>query len=255
MPTLPLMLPNTKLTTARLYWLPLGAVDGYIDFGNIPDYKDAPKRQRVEHMASRRGKKVTDLSLVKSNEQLKTFTLDEDFNTTLLLLALANQNANTIQPNVVDADSTFATTDDTVITVDGTGAVLTAVFANPASTRVYDLARQGVTLLTAKDGNNANLVFGVDYNLDAGAGMVTVLQAAPATPWTFTYTCLQVTDLNFTGFDTLLTTGKFVFFEFDQFDAVPFATERFSGQCYITAWGDADGDKFTEFTLEVLITP
>lgn len=246
--------PTKKFTTARLYWLPAGQTDGYIDLGNVVDYKAVPKIQRVNHMNSGKGNKSADLSMVKDQSIIRSFTLDEDFNQTLLLIALAIQNANLVQPAVLGADSTIESSDDSEITADNTGAILTATILNPVPTRVYSLGVQQVTITGAKDGNNVNLVAGVDYALDAAAGMITVLAVAPATPWTITYTWLQLTDLDFTAFDNLFTNGAFKFFEFDQFDPAPYATETFSGQVYVTAWGDNKGDKFYEFTVEVLIT-
>ena len=249
--------PQTKkFTTGRLWWLPAGAADGYIDFGNVVDYKASPKRQRIEHLTSANGRKEADLSLVKSVSELKTFTLDEEFNQTLLLLALGTQHTNLVQPAALGVDSNLITSDNVNITADGTGMLLTAVINPPLPGRAYSLALQDVTITSAKDGNNANLVLGTDYALDAAAGMLTVLQAAPAGPWTFTYTWIAVTDLVFSALDNLLTTGIFRFAEYDQFNlAVPLAVETFSGQCYIQAWGDNNGEKFYEFTLEILITP
>src|SRR5208282_793168 len=104
--------PTKKFTTGRLYWLPAGAADGFIDFGNVQDYKAVPKVSRLDHFSARKGSKVADLSLVKSQSVIRSFTLDEEFNQTLLLLALANQNANTIQPAAIGADDTIVTADN-----------------------------------------------------------------------------------------------------------------------------------------------
>jgi hypothetical protein len=244
-----------KFTTGRLFWLPSGQADGFIDFGNVLDHKHAPKLQRLEHMASGRGGvRNADLSLVKTNSVLKTFTLDEEFAQIMLLLALGTQHANLVQPAMLGVDDTILTADNTEFTLDGTGTQVTAVINGPVSKRVYNLCLQGLTIVSAKDGNNTNMVAGVNYSLDAAAGMITVLDANPAAEWIIVFTWITVTDLVFTAFDNLFSNGTFRFVEYDQFDAVPYATETFTGQCYITSWGD-NNEKITEFTLEVLITP
>ncbi len=246
---------QVKLTTGRLYWLPAGSVDGYVDFGNVADYKDAPKLKRVEHVACNDGLRKTDVALIATEGVLKTFTLDEEFAAILLLLALGTQQANLIQDTAVGADSTLISSDTVTITADGGGEIFTAEINLPITGRVYAFGAQGLSILTAGDANNVALVSGAAYSLDYGSGMLTVLQAAPAGPWTITFTRIAVTDLVFSSLDNLFTAGTFRLFEFDQYDPVPYATETFTGQCYITAWGDNPGDKFTEYTLEVLITP
>ena len=107
---------------------------------------------------------------------------------------------------------------------------------------------------SALDNNNVALVNGTDYKVGAD-GMFEVLQAAPAGPWTLLYTQIAVTDHQFQMFTNLLSLGTFKYIEYDQFSAIPLATETFAGQVYVTNWGDNKGDKFNEPVIEVITTP
>jgi hypothetical protein len=225
-----------KFTTGRLFFLPSGAVDGYIDFGNAVDYKHGPKVDYLEHDHSALGRKKLDLSLIKSHAEKKIFTLDEDTYDALVKLWLATQGSNFVQ-------SSSGSQNVNVTAVAG---------------RVFDLGFQGVTVNTALSSTSVALVAGTDYTLDPGSGMFTVLVGSAQlanTPWALNLAVLQITDATFVGLNNLLSRGTFKYIEFDQFDPVPRNVETFSGQCEVTAWGDNKGDKFYEYTLEVLITP
>ena len=226
---------NQKLTTGRLYWLPYGATDGYIDFGNIVDYKHDPKLTRVEHLHGALGRRKADLSFVVGATLQKSFTLDEDFSQVLALVYLATQNANVTQTSQTGINATIT----------------------PVVGRVFALGYQQVTLTYAAGTNGGLspvLQQGVDFNLDAVNGFITPLNATYP-PWNFTFNCAAVTSLNFTALNNLLTRGTFLLLEYDQQSPVPLAQETFAGQVIVTAWGDDKADKFHEYTVEVLITP
>lgn len=238
-----------KLTTARIYWLPPGN-GGYIDFGNTVSYKDEPKIDRVPHMQGKKGFRRVDFELLKMAGTKKTFVLDEHFTDTILLLLLSGQFPNFSQ-TAITADSDEETADDVDHTVDEE-SLQSVVIDPPLTGRSYDLGNQGVTITGAIDDNGDPLVAGTDYVIDAAAGMLTVLQAEPVGPWTFEFTCAEVTDQVCRMFSQLLALGSFKLVEFDQFSPVPRNIETFSGQVYVTAWGENKTDGFNEFTIEVL---
>lgn len=250
--------PSTKkFTTGRLYWLPAGAVDGHIDFGNMPDYKYEPKVDRLDHMSARRGRAHADFSYIKSHAQKKSFTFDEQFNETIKLLALSTQGQNIVQ----------------VAAGGQRGFVLSPFVAG----RVYDLGIQGlinpqVTCYVQFSGvPNDFVILAVDpsqYALHSGSGMITLYgpfnitvtygphtgEVWPISQFEVLADLPLITQLNFTGLNNLLSRGKFKLVESDQFEDVPYGVETFAGQCEVTAWGENKTDKFEEFTLEVLIT-
>ncbi len=226
---------NYRLTTGRLYWLPRGATTGYIDFGNVTAYKSDPKPERLPHFASSRGKKTLDLQLLKSIKNLWSFTLDEHFAATIALLAIGTQLADTVQAAAA-----------------GVAVVIAA--ADLQEGRVYDFSKQSVSgvVVTLAD---LTPVPAAAYELDSGGGYLRINPDADLSQdWHLTFDCAAVTKLNFDTFSSLLAQGAFRFIEQDQFDEVPVNTQDFQGQVYVTSWGDATGDKFNEFTIEVLFT-
>lgn len=226
-----------KFTTGRLYFLPVGLVDGYLDFGNVPDYKSDPKVEYLDHQKSALGRKKSDFSCPKSHSEKKTFTLDEEVGQVLIYLFLATQGANSVEAS---------------------GSVINeAITANSQLGRVYFTVSAGISAVTVRVGETT-YANGTDYTYDAISGAITILAGSTIPNGSLVgvdYSFVAVTDLNFAGLNNLLSRGTFKHYEFDQFDTVPRATETFSGQCEVTAWGDNNGDKFTEFTLEVIITP
>lgn len=227
-----------KFTTGRLFFLPTAQTDGYWDFGNTIDYKHAPKVSYVEHKHMDFGRSKSDFGIIKSNQQQKSFTLDEEFGQVLILLYLATQGSNVVQ------NSNGAVS----------GEQLTA---SSQAGRVYFTANAGISGVTVSVGET-NYVNGTDYVYDPISGAVTLLPGTTipnASTVTIAYACVAITDLNFAALNNFLSRGTFKHVEYDQFDTVPYATETFSGQVQVTAWGDDNNEKFTEFTVEALITP
>jgi hypothetical protein len=252
---------NQKLTTGRLYWSPPGQPGAWIDLGNCQDYKSAPKLKRVEHVARAMGRGQVDLSMIGSQQQLRTLTLDEDTADTDALLALAAPYVIVQQP-----------------AAGGQRSFVLSNYFIPG--RVYDLLSQNlqnpiVSVYVQFSGNPADFcVFGADpttYQLEPIAGMLTLYgpftaiipasaqtqhtgQVWPITQYEVLYAQPAVTTLDYAGFGALLSRGSFKFIETDQFETVPFAVETFNGQVQVTSWGDNKGD-FTEYQIEVLATP
>jgi|GEM_PF-4919916 hypothetical protein len=255
---------NYKLTTGRLYWqLPnLSAGDNaWIDFGNVPDYKDEPKIKRIEHFRSSGGFRRLDFSPVADVMQHKLFTLDEHFNDTVALLSLGRNLGQVVQGAAVN--QRFIITQDVLSTL------------TPGEASTFYVGATGLLNVTVAvyfsfgAAPNDFIIEPLDasqYTLHAGSGMLDLFGpyslvvpegAHTGETWAIyqievLYSCPQVTQTNFDTFSQLLQLGTFKLIEYDQFSGIPLAVETFSGQVEVTAWGENKLDKFNEFTIEVI---
>ena len=224
-----------RKTTGRLYWLRTGET-GWIDLGNCTSHKVMPDAARLDHYKYDGGVKRCDMSLVNTLKPKRIYTFDEHAGDMQQLLSLA----------VAASEVTQAA-----------AAGETTVIASAALVvgRSYDLGKLNVSNVEGENVTPTALVANVDYVLDAGSGMLTILSSAKfGSNWTFTFDCAEALTLNFTTFSRLLEQGSFRFVEKDQSETVPGTVETINGQVYVTGWSDGDPEKFSEYTVEVLET-
>jgi len=226
-------LETLDLLSGRLYWQPLGEA-GYIDFGNVFDYKNDPERQRVPHSKASGGLKRVDVELLRSAKERRTFTMTEHFEQAVRMLNYGTRLTDLVQAAEYGLTRTFGVNE---LTVD----------------RVYDLGRVGVLIQSASY-SGGNLVEGVDYENNPGSGLIRPLSATHfgSNEWTFEFDCPLLTRLNYRALDALLTQGTFRFFESDQIEGVPKNAETFTGQVQVTGWGENNLEDYNKWTLEVL---
>lgn len=227
-----------KQATGRLYFQRKtnGTLEvSWLDFGNCKAHKLAPDVQRNEHMASADGINTVDLSLVKSVKRLFQYELDEVTPDLERLRQLAGDPG----ADVVQA-----------------GAVVVAeqiCNANSKQGRTVFTAKQGLSAYTVKIAGVAK-VEGTDYLIDAGAGAIYIIPGggiADNSTVTIDYTAAQVTTKQFTATSELLAEGNFKYIEKDQFNAAPREVTTFYGQCYVSNWGENNGE-FNTTTLDAL---
>jgi hypothetical protein len=230
-----------KLTTSRLFLqFPSDAAGVWRDMGNEEDYKNDPKIQRKEHMASGAGVKRTDLSLAAEITPKWSFTVDEFGVDLEALLLLGTQGADSVQA--------------------GGNIVGEQITVNSLQGRTYFLANEGASAIVVKVGA-AVYMQGVDYQLDnplisgaSGSGAITILNGGGivnGSTVAVTYTAAAVTNHTFTAMTQLLQLCKAKVVEYDQFSTVPRCTTTYSGQVYVTNWGDNKAD-YTKVVIEVL---
>lgn len=225
-----------KLTTGRLFYTPIGDLQGAIDLGNVLDHKYSPEIQRIKHMAAQNGFKQVDVNLVKSAELKYEFSLDEITLELLKLMFLGTAGADVTQTSGNVAAESLTT--------------------NSKKGRTYFALARGLSLVVVKVAAVAKAE-GVDYTVDAGSGAITILDGgtiADGSTVTVDYTKAQIVTQPVTLLKSLLAQGTFKFIEKDQFAANPRAIHDFTGQCQVTDWGENNMEDVTKVKLEVLAT-
>lgn len=242
---------NHKLTTGRLYWKKSGE-DSWLDFGNAVDYARKPRIERVKHAKKDNGLTRVDLSLARETEVLWAFTLDERFGELMRPLWLANAGSN-----VTNAGGAS----QTCVIPGLTASLAPAIFVG----RSYFLRNGGAAVLgittpvgsvVAADTTPTTLIEGTHYELDRVAGVVRPLIVPTAgLDWNFNVSWAAYNQEAVTALGNLLTQGEFKIVEKDAQSEAPFNEENLKGQVYVTAWGENDGSKFSEYQVEVLFDP
>jgi hypothetical protein len=242
---------NQKLTTGRLYWQKSGE-DSWLNFGNALSYARKPRIEYLKHFRKANGLSHCDLDLPRETEVLWSFSFDERFGELIRPMWLAN----------VGATVTNAGGASQLCTIPGlTAALSPAILVG----RAYPLKNSGAAVLgittligsvIAADTTPATLIEGTHYELDRNAGIVRpLIVPTPGLDWNFTVSWAAYSQEAVTALGNLLTQGTFKVVEKDQQSDVPFNEETITGQVYVTAWGENDGSKFSEYQVEVLHNP
>ncbi|MCP5525010.1 MAG: hypothetical protein H7A46_26095 [Verrucomicrobiales bacterium] len=221
--------------TARLFYQPHGET-GFIDAGNVGDYKYAPEKSYVGRMRSEGGAKYL------SDEQADTisdrweFTLDEHDVLNQKLVFLATKGSDAVQAEVAAPTGT---------------ATITSVTPG----RSYFVGKVGLNTVVAKVAA-VTLVEGTDYLIDTAAGILTVIDGGGVNQdddVDLTFGCAAVTHQVFTGQDNPLFRGSLVILEINQFSKVPLREIAFTGVIYLTAWPEQSGE-FGKYTARAVPT-
>lgn len=222
--------------TARVFVQPTGE-SGYIDCGNVADYKHAPEKQYKTRMVAEGGFRRVNDEQVDTVHDRWEFTLDEldAFNHRLLHLAKA--------PSTVTQAITTAPT--------GT-ASLTGVVKG----RCYFIGAVGLNTVVVKKGLTT-LVEGTDYTVDPGAGVLTLLPGSvtlsDGDDLSVTFGNAAVTFESYTGNSQLLFRGSVRILESNQFSGVPLREITFAGILSATAWPEQSGE-FGKYTVRATAT-
>lgn len=140
--------------TGRLFFQPTGD-NGYIDLGNVVDYKDATDQQTRTRMSSANGFRIVDDEQVDVRHTKYEFTLDEVGDRAGMLLALAD-TATTSTVSATTAPS-------------GTSSHSSVILG-----RSYFVGAVNVDTFVLKKGATT-LVLNTDYTVNLKTGMFTLL--------------------------------------------------------------------------------
>lgn len=233
----PGQLATKSKTTAIILFARTGTSD-FLPLGNVSKFSHAPSVQRYTHMQSQvgdagGGNKRADGKLVTTIEDLWKATLDEHtaFNLRLLLLggerSPANQSSN---------------------------ASLAVSISNIKPGYTYWVGAYNITshALTF-DGSSATE--GTDFTLDKASGILTILATGTLSDGDDVAGTISVPAVSYdthTSADDLRASGAFQIFEFDQFSKAPRRHTTFTGEIYVSNWGEQTVDAPNEFEVEIL---
>jgi len=222
--------------TARLFVQPTGE-SGYVDCGNVADYKHTPEKQYKTRMVAEGGFRRVNDEQVDTVHDRWEFTLDEmdAFNHRLLHLAQA--------PSSVSQAA-------------ATAPAGTASLTGITKGRCYFVGAVGLNTVVVKKGVTS-LVEGTDYIIDPGAGVLTVLPGsvtvADGDDLSLTFGNSAVTFESYTGNSQVLFRGSVRILEANQFSGVPLRETGFTGVLSVTAWPEQSGE-FGKYTVRATAT-
>lgn len=222
--------------TARLFVQPTGE-SGFIDCGNVADYKHAPEKQYRTRMVAQGGFRRVNDEQVDTVHDRWEFTLDEMDAFNLRLLHLTKTPSGQSQA----ANTAPAGTASLIGVVKGRCYFVGAVGLNNV------VVQKGVT----------TLIDGTDYTLDPGAGILTILPTSSTVvngdDLSLTFGNLAVDFESFTGNSQPLFRGTIRILENNQFSEVPLREISFSGVLSVTAWPEQSGE-FGKYTIRATPT-
>jgi hypothetical protein len=222
--------------TARLFVQPTGE-SGYVDCGNVADYKHTPEKQYKTRMVAEGGFRRVNDEQVDTVHDRWEFTLDEmdAFNHRLLHLAQA--------PSSVSQAA-------------ATAPAGTASLTGITKGRCYFVGAVGLNTVVVKKGVTT-LVEGTDYTIDPGAGVLTVLPGsvtvAEGDDLSLTFGNSEVSFESYTGNSQVLFRGSVRILEANQFSGVPLREIGFTGVLSVTAWPEQSGE-FGKYTVRATAT-
>ncbi len=222
--------------TARLFVQPSGE-SGYLDCGNVADYKHVPENQYKQRMVAQGGFRYV------NDEQLDTvhnkweFTLDEMdvFNHRLLNLA---------------------TTPSSVNQAAATAPAGTATITGIKKGRCFFVGVVNLNTVVVKK-DVTTLVEGTDYTIDLNAGVLTVLPGSgpvvDGDDLSLTFGHSAQSFESYTANSQVLFRGAVKILETNQFSGVPLREIAFTGCLTVTAWPEQTGE-FGKYTVRATPT-
>ena len=222
--------------TARLYVQPTGE-SGYLDCGNVADYKHAPEKQYKTRMVAEGGfRRVNDEQLDTVHDRWE-FTLDEHdvFNHRLLHLAR--------NPDAVSQAAT-------------TAPAGTATLTGITKGRCFFVGAVGLDTVAVKK-DVTTLVEGTDYTLDPAAGVLTVLPGSGTVQdgddLSLTFGNVALDFETYTANSQVLFRGLVRILEINQLSGIPLREVSFTGVLTVTAWPEQTGE-FGKYTVRATAT-
>ena len=225
--------------TARLYVKPTGE-SGYIDCGNVLDFKFAPERQFRTRMRAENGVRIVSDEEADTIHDRWEFTLDEhdSFNEKLIGLATAS------------APATAAA---------ATAPAGTISFTDVVKGRVYFVGRGTLDTFVLKKASTT-LVLGTDYDVDLNTGKVTILTGSVTVSdgddLDATFGAAERTTVAYATQSTFRFEGDVRIEEFNQHNKEPLRITSFSGVLMATAYPEHTGE-FAKYTVRAtpLVAP
>jgi hypothetical protein len=218
-----------ELLTHRVF-LKLTGENGFIDLGNVKDFKNASDRQTKTHMSASKGVRTVDDEQIDTVHNKFEFTLDEFTPDNERFIHLASKGANVTQGAVVAPAGT-------------------AQFTNVVLDRVYFVGPLDLNTVVVKVGV-ATKVLDTDYTLDPKSGAIKILAsgtiAAGATV-DVTFGNAQVLTNTFSANEQVRFTGDYRIEEYNQDSGIPLRTITGNGTLIVTTPPEHSGDmaKFT----------
>lgn len=222
--------------TARVYFQPAGST-GYLDLGNVLDYKLVPERQFRTRMTAAGGFRVVNDEQVDTVHDKYEFTLDEFDELNVQLLHLASVGSDTVQASVAAPTGT---------------ATLTSVKKG----RAYFVGRTALNTVVVKKALTT-LVLGTDYELDAASGKITVLAGSVTVSdgdnLDVTFGAAAQSWQNFSSAQVPMFAGGVRIEEFNQHETTPLRVVTFTGVLNVTAYPEQTGE-FGKYTVRATPT-
>ncbi|HNQ88381.1 MAG TPA: hypothetical protein PKM73_07205 [Verrucomicrobiota bacterium] len=222
--------------TARLFVQP-SSESGYIDCGNVADYKHAPEKQYKTRMVAEGGfRRVNDEQLDTVHDRWE-FTLDEMDVFNHRLLHLAQSPASVSQAAA-------------------TAPAGTASITGIKKGRCYFAGAVGLNTVVVKKGVTT-LVEGTDYTIDLNTGVLTILATGSTLTdgddISLTFGNAAQTFESYTANSQVLFRGAVRILETNQFSGVPLREISFTGCLTVTAWPEQTGE-FGKYTVRATPT-
>lgn len=219
--------------TARVFVQPTGEV-GYVDVGNVLDYKEASERQFRTRMRVDNGVRVVSDEEVDTIHDKWEFTLDEHDEYNERLIRLSGAGTTTTSAAV-------------------TAPAGTASFVGVTLGRSYFLGREAVNTVVCKKGVTS-LVEGTDYTVDLNTGRITLLTSATGIDDGDTLDVTYGASVRVNAAYTAQAQGRFEgairIEEKNQHSKEPLRIITFSGVIMVTAFPENTGE-FSKYTVRV----
>ena len=219
---------------------------GFLDFGNVTASTPSPEQTKEEHFGSYRGVRRVDKTAVTENKLSYKIKVDE-FNKSNLEILFGGA----------------ATTGHTQAALSAVAGQTLGFTAVPAVIgKWYDLLTSGgARLLNITTVTIATKVEGTDFALDLLAGRIKFLtaQAADLVPTITAPAITAASDWSFLGMVPLSKVkkvgfGRLMIFDQETPNKLVLRHEGFSCEITLDSAGDVDGTKFSDMTLNVLVT-
>jgi hypothetical protein len=219
---------------------------GYLDFGNIVASTPSQENSKEEHFGSYRGVRRVDKTINTENKLRYKIKVDEWNRKNLEILYGGSSTTGHLQ-------SALSAVAGQVLGFTATPAVIG---------KWYDIKTSaGARLLNLTTVTIATKVEGTDFVLDLLLARVKFLtaQAADLTP---TITCAAIVAgdaFNYAGITPMASPkktgfGKLVIFDQESANKAVLIHEGFSCEVTLDSSSEVDGQKFSEITLDVLVT-
>lgn len=222
--------------TARFFFQPTGE-NGYIDLGNVADYKVATERATKNHMRAEYGARFVDDEQVDTEHFKYEGTLTENNITNVELLLLGTVAAeNTVSANTAPNG--------------------TATITGIKKGRTYFIGTTALNTVVAVKGVTT-LVSGTDYTVDLNAGTITILDASVTLSdgdnVGLTFGNTARTFQNWTSQDNPLKRGTAKIVEYNQHSREPLRTISGAANLFMTSFPEQSGE-FGKTTVRITFT-
>lgn len=222
--------------TARFYFQPTGG-SGFIDLGNVADYKVATERQTKTHMRALYGYRLQDDEQVDTEAFKYEGTLTEVSAETQEMLALGTAGAN----NTVSAT---------------TAPSGTATITDVVKGRTYFIGATALNTLVATK-TPSTLVLGTDYTVDLNAGTIVFLTTgvtvSDGDDVDLTFGNAARTFQNWTTGDNPLFRGTGKILEYNQHSREPLREISGSANFIVTSFQEQSGE-FAKYVVRISFT-